>query len=174
MSGKIRTGKVEVTRTENMRCVLRLDINAGPEGKKKTRGWQVRVTRRGIAINEFFSDAKFGGRAGALNEAMRFRDATVRDLRPYSRSELARRKTARNTSGIPGVRRRMKPVKRGEKIFEYVVWSASGSPRPNERRTRDFYVKKLGEDEAREKAIAQRLQWEEQMERNEAERLHPH
>ncbi len=163
-----------MTRTENMRCILRISINAGPEGAKKTRGWQVRVTRRGIAINEFFSDAKFGGRAGSLSEAMHFRDQTVRELRPYSRSELARRKTARNTSGIPGVRRRIKPVKRGGKVFEYIVWSASGSPRPNERRTRDFYVKKLGEDEAREKAIAQRLRWEEQMERYERKRLHLH
>ena len=155
---------MEMTRTENMRCILRISINSGPNGAKKTRGWQVRVTRRGIAINELFSDSKFGGRAGALSEAMHFRDKTVRDLRPYSRSELARRRTARNTSGIPGVRRRIKPVKRAGKVFEYAVWSASGSPRPNERRTRDFYVKKLGEDEAREKAIAQRLRWEQQME----------
>ena len=155
-----------MTRTENMRCILRISIG----GPRKTRGWQVRVIRRGIQINEFFSDAKFGGRAGALSEAMHFRDVTVRDLRPYSRSELARRRTARNTSGIPGVRRRIKPVKRGGKVFDYVVWSASGSPSPNERRTRDFYVKKLGEDDAREKAIAQRLRWEQQMERNEAKR----
>ena len=156
-----------MTRTESMRCIFRISTNSGPEGAKKTRGWQVRVTRRGITINEFFSDAKYGGRAGALSEAIHFRDKTVRELRPYLRSELARRKTARNTSGIPGVRRRMKPVKRGGKVFEYVVWSASGSPRPNERRVRDFYESKLGEDEAREKAIAQRLRWEVQMERYE-------
>ena len=150
-------------RTENMRCILRIDILA----PKKTHGWQVRVERRGIKINEFFSDTKFGGRAGSLSEAMHFRDATAKTLRPYSRAELARRKTARNTSGIPGVRRRMKPVKRGGKLHEYIVWSASGSPAPNHRKTRDFYVGKLGEDEAREKAIAQRLRWEQQMERRE-------
>ena len=166
MSRKITTSTIVMTRTEHMRCITRISVSK----PKKTHGWQVRVIRRGIAINEFFSDAKFGGRAGALSEAMHFRDATVRDLRPYSRSELARRRTARNTSGIPGVRRRNKPVKRGEKVFQYVVWTASGSPRPNKRRTRDFYVGRLSEDEARERAIAQRLRWEEQMARNEAGR----
>ena len=167
MSSRIQgSPKVIPTRTENMRCISRISVSV----PKKTHGWQVRVIRRGIQINEFFSDVKFGGRAGALSEAMHFRDATVRTLHPYSRSELARRRTARNTSGIPGVRRRMKPLKRGGKVFEYVVWTASGSPLPNQRRTRDFYVGKLGEDEAREKAIAQRLRWEQQMERNERKR----
>ena len=150
-------------RTEKMRCILRIDILA----PKKTHGWQVRVERRGIQINEFFADAKFGGRAGSLSEAMHFRDATVKTLRPYSRAELARRKTERNTSGIPGVRRRVKPAKRGGKVHEYIVWSASGSPAPNQRKTRDFYVSQFGEDRAREKAIAQRLRWEQAMERNE-------
>ena len=163
MSQKIISRSLIATRTDQMRCILRISI-AGP---KKTRGWQVRVTRRGIQINEFFSDSKYGGRAGALSEAMHFRDATVRTLRPYPRSELARRATVRNTSGIVGVRRRVKPLKRDGKVREYIVWTASGSPRPNERRTRDFYTTRLGEDKAREMAIAQRLRWEQQMARYE-------
>ena len=148
-------------RTEGLRCITRIDTH----GKKISRGWEVRVVRRGIALMEYFADAKFGGKAGALSEAMHWRDDAVKNLRPYLRSELARRVTARNTSGIPGVRRRVKPAKRpdGSRI-EYVVWTATGSPRPNERKTRDFYVSKLGEDDAREAAIAQRLRWEQQME----------
>jgi hypothetical protein len=137
-----------------------------------TRGWHVRVVRRGIALTEFFSDRKYGGKAGALSEAMHHRDRVVRELRPYSRSELARRPTARNTSGIPGVRRRIKPVKKpGGKVLEYVVWTASGTPLPGQRKTRDFYVSKLGEDDAREAAIAQRLHWERQMELHEMKRM---
>ena len=171
MKSTTSTRTVSSARTESMRNILRIAINAGPDGAKKTRGWQVRVTRRGIAINEFYSDAKFGGRAGALSEAMHFRDKTVRELRPIPRSELARRKTSRNTSGIPGVRRAIKKVKRRGKVFEYAVWSASGSPRPNERHERNFYVSKLGEDAAREKAIEQRLRWEKQMEHSEKNRV---
>jgi hypothetical protein len=147
-------------RTEGLRCITRIDTR----GKKKSRGWEVRDVRRGIALMEYFADAKFGGRAGALSEAMHYRDRVVKELLPYSRSELARRVTARNTSGIPGVRRRIKPVKKpGGKVLEYIVWTASGSPRPRQRKTRDFYVTKLGEDDAREAAIEQRLRWEQQM-----------
>ena len=99
---------------------------------------------------------------------MHWRDEAVKNLRPIPRSELARRVTARNTSGIPGVRRRVKPLKKaGGKIFNYEVWTATGSPQPGQRKTRDFYISKLGEDDAREAAIAQRLRWEAAMERAE-------
>ena len=155
-----------MTPRESTRCITRV-----VEPAKRTLGWNVRIIRRGIRITEFFSDKKYGGNAGALSEAMHFRDEKSRELQPLSRVELARRKTARNTSGIPGVRRRAKPVKRGEKVFEYVVWTASGSPAPGVRKTRDFYVSKLGEDDAREAAIAQRLRWEQEMERNEKKAL---
>ena len=152
-----------MARTTGMRCITRVD-----ESARRTHGWNVRVIRRGIRVTEFFSDKKHGGRSGALSEAMHFRDAKVRELKPIPRSELARRKTARNTSGIPGVRRRNKKVKRGDKVFDYAVWSATGSPKPGKRKARDFYVSKLGEDDAREAAIAQRLRWEKAMERIEA------
>ena len=154
-------------RTDGMRCITRIDTH----GAKKSHGWEVRVVRRGIALMEYFADGKFGGKAGALSEAMHWRDDAVKNLRPIPRSELARRVTARNTSGIPGVRRRVKPAKRpdGSRI-EYVVWTATGSPRPNQRKTRDFYVSKLGEDDAREAAIAQRLRWEQAMENAEQQR----
>ncbi len=150
-----------------MRCITRINIVL----PKRTNGFQVRVNRRGISINEFFSDKKYGGRAGALSEAMHFRDGVVRDLKPIPRSELARRATARNTSGIVGVRRRNKPQRKGEKVFEYVVWTATANVRPGERKVRDFYVSKLGEDEAREAAIQQRLRWEKQMQRFDGEAL---
>ena len=123
-------------------------------------------------MTEFFADAKHGGKARALWAATRYRDRVVKELRPYSRLELARRTTQRNTSGIPGVRRRIKPVKKpGGKVHEYVVWTASGSPRPKHRKTRDFYVSKLGEDDAREAAIEQRLRWEREMEAVESGRM---
>lgn len=155
-------------RTEGLLCITRIVTH----GAKKSRGWEVRVIRRGIALMEYFADGKFGGKAGALSEAMHWRDDAVKRLRPFSRSELARRVTARNTSGIPGVRRRVKSQKKGEgKIFNYEVWTAAGSPRPGKRKTRDFYISKLGEDDAREAAIAQRLRWEQSMEKAEKNRL---
>jgi len=156
-----------------MRCIMRIGISPNPEtGRRRTRGWQVRVIRRGIAINEFFSDAKFGGRAGALSEAMFFRDRVMAELTIIPRSEIARRRTPRNTSGIVGVRHHLKPVKKADgKIYEYEVWTAAGSPEPGKRKVRSFYVSKLGADEAREAAIAQRMRWEKQMARVERESL---
>ena len=155
-------------RTAGFRCITRIATH----GAKKSRGWEVRVIRRGITLSEYFADRKFGGKAGALSEAMHWRDDAVKKLRPYTRSELARRVSARNTSGIPGVRRRVKPVKKKDgKVLPYVVWTATGSPRPNGRKTRDFYVGKLSEDDAREAAIAQRLRWEQQMEQAERDRV---
>lgn len=166
MIRSLRSAKA--ARTEGQRCITRIVTH----GASKSRGWEVRVVRRGMAIMEYFADKKHGGKAGALSEAMHYRDRAAKELRPYSRAELARRKTARNTSGIPGVRRRIKPLKKPDgKVFEYQVWTASGSPRPGQRKTRDFYVSKLGEDEAREAAIAQRLRWEQQMERFEKNQI---
>lgn len=148
-------------RTEGMRCISRVVI---PD--RHTRGWQVRVIRRGISINEFFSDRAFGGKAGALSEAMHFRDDIVRDLKPIPRSELARRLSPRNTSGIVGVRRTVKRTTHGGKVFEHEVWEASGTPQPGKRRLKVFSVARLGEDLAREAAITQRLRWESQMDRH--------
>ena len=148
-------------RTEGQRNITRLVVL----GPKPYRGWNVRVIRRGIRITEFFSDAKFAGTAGALSEAMHFRDAAVKDLRPIPRSELARRKTVRNQSGIPGVRRIVKRTVIGGKAFAQEVWEASGTPQPGRRKSETFSIAKLGEDSAREAAIAQRLRWEKQMER---------
>ena len=165
--------KTTITRTttersEAHRCITRITINH----PKRTRGWQVRVFRRGIRISEFFSDAKHGGRAGALSEAMHFRDAVVRELKPLPASSVARSVSSRNTSGIPGVRRAIQKIRRGERVHTYVVWTAAGSPSPHNRKTRHFYVTdKCNEAEAREAAIAQRLRWEKEMIRNERRRM---
>ena len=66
------------------------------------------------------------------------------------------------------MRRSIQTIRRGERCYEYVVWTASGSPSPGERKTRHFYVNaERNEDDAREAAIAQRLRWEKSMQRAE-------
>lgn len=164
MSEKIVT-RTLVHRPESLRCITRITINH----PKRTRGWQVRVIRRGIGLSEFFADAKHGGRAGALSKAMHFRDEKVKELPILPRSRLLRKPSRRNTSGIVGVRRAVQKIRRGERVHTYVVWTASGTPSPGKRKTRHFYVtEKLNEDEAREAAIAQRMKWEQAIERKEA------
>ena len=48
----------EITR---VRGVVRIDINA----VKQTHGWQARVYSGRTTLSQFFSDSKFGGRAGS-------------------------------------------------------------------------------------------------------------
>jgi hypothetical protein len=46
----------------------------------RTRGWWVRIRRRGNAVQAFFSDGRHGGRAKALAKARRQRDRWLRTL----------------------------------------------------------------------------------------------
>ena len=71
-----------------------------------------------------------------------------------------------NTSGIVGVHRRIKAVTRRGKHWKYAVWTATGSPRPYERKVKDFYVRVWGEREAKRLAIEQRKEWEREMDQN--------
>lgn len=54
-------------------------------------------------------------------------------------------------SGIVGVRRTK------------TAWIAHGSPRPGERKMKNFSKNEYGEEGAKERAVALRKQWEEEM-----------
>ena len=77
---------VSAYRPESLRCITRVVVNE----PKKTRGWNVRVFRRGTKISKFFSDAKFGGRAGAFracgaeSDVADFRQVAARSRRARS------------------------------------------------------------------------------------------
>ncbi len=45
-----------------------------------TRGWQVRLQRKGVRFGRFFSDSAWGGRANALKRAIRFRDRLLSQI----------------------------------------------------------------------------------------------
>jgi hypothetical protein len=116
-------------------------------------------------LSDFFSDGKLGGKRRALSAAIAQRDEWLAVSPAISRIERARQPMRTNTSGIPGVRHRMKTSYRDGRTFCYAVWTASGTPEPGVRRTKDFLVSRYGADDAREKAIAQRRAWELQMQR---------
>ncbi len=137
--------------------ISRLEFSDG-----RTRGWMVRLIRRGEAIRTMFSDSQHGGKTKALAAARAYRDEIEREIPTWTRRELAQQLRARNTSGIAGVSRRVKKARRGEKVYEYEVWTASGSPSPGQRKVRDFPVSVWGKD-AMEMAIEQRLRWEAEM-----------
>jgi hypothetical protein len=153
----ISTNLASPHRPESQRCITRVVIN----GPKKTRGWNVRISRHGQRIAKFFSDSKYGGRAGALSEAMHFRDKTEKNLPARLVRKPPGEVTNRNTSGIVGVGKGTQTVRRGGRVHTYVVWTASGMLASGKRKVRHFYVNQnRTEEAAREAAIAQRLRWE--------------
>ena len=130
----------------------------------KTHGWEIKIKRRGDWTCEMFSDNTYGGSEQALAAATDRRDQILEALPPkYSRIEIARRMTKKNTSSIVGVRRSVAITKRGNNAWGYPVWEAGGSPRPGVRKIKRFYIAKWGEEDAKAMAIEQRRQWEEEM-----------
>lgn len=129
-------------------------------------GWQVKIRRHYEKHHRYFTDAEYGGIRASLKAAMAHRDKIAKKMPPMTRRERATVLMQNNTSGMVGVHRRIKPVTRRGKRWEYPVWTATGSPRPYERKVKDFYIHVWGERDAKRLAIEQRRQWEEEMDEN--------
>ena len=142
------------------RNITRIE-NPGDEEKRPVKGYEVRIYRRGQRFNQFFSDATFGNKVKALEEARKTRDKMEKKLRPFTRKELAEKITKRNTSGVRGVRLRKTIVTKNGKTYTYEHVEASWSPEPGQVVKKSFSVEKMGKEAAwkeavdcREKAIA--------------------
>ncbi len=126
---------------------------------KRTFGYFVRVTWKKQTRSKFFSDRKCGGRLAALHCAIEWRDAIEQEF-GKPRSERVVIGSARNSTGVVGVRRM---VKEGSEVFE-VTWRKPG----NRVGRTSFSIAKHGEERAFELAARERR-------RREEERLHsPH
>lgn len=137
---------------------------------RHSAGWRVKIRRRRKDFRAIFFDSDYDGPEGSLAAAIHCRDRYFESHPLVSSVEASQRLTRNNTSGIVGVFRRRKRVRRGRRIHYYDVWTAVGTPEPNNRHTRDFYVKLHGSDEnARDLAVAQRLAWVEALRLYEAE-----
>ncbi len=121
-----------------------------------THGFQVRMMRRGYVTEKFFSDSIFGGKRKALAAARELRDELEAESPRYSRKQVARFKSPRNTSGIVGVRLATEVVKSLPSKPVYKYWVAQWSPEPGVRRTRRFSINKYGNDKAYKLAVAAR------------------
>lgn len=123
-----------------------------------TRGYEVRVMRRGTQVCKHFSDRQWGGKRKALAAAREYRDNLVTVLagREISRKERARAQRSSNQSGIVGVRYTELRDSRGENEYVYAFWEAQWSPRPGVRKTRRFSINKYGDEKAKRMAIQAR------------------
>ena len=124
------------------RNITRLDTS--------TRGYQVRLCRRGKYYSKLFSDSEFGGKRKALQAAREYRDTMIKELahREITRKQLAKRANSRNTSGIIGVRFVQEEDARAAAGVVYEYWEAQWSPAPGVRSKKRFSVQKYGYDQA--------------------------
>jgi hypothetical protein len=120
---------------------------------KRTHAWVVQVQRCGDVRIRRFSDGRYGGKRSALETAIRYRNAALRNLQD-TRYGLWRRNRKRrnNTSGIVGVGRYVSRERAGGRIIERVAWQAFWDGPDGRRHGRKFSVNLHGERRARELA----------------------
>jgi hypothetical protein len=139
-----------------MRCIVRIDV----EKPRQQHCWEVKIIRPGNSFHQSFSDSKCGGKRAALVAAKKCRDIELKKRPAMTGYDQALVLKPTNKSGIAGVRKTVRVVRRGKKKWSYDVWAATGTPKTGERtNTRYFSVNKLGNKGARLAAIAQRAEW---------------
>lgn len=124
---------------------------------KTTGGWSMRIQRRGVKIEEFFSDHRHHGKRNALVAAQRRRDDIERGSSRYSAEERAEHPSSRNKSGMVGVRLHQQKDIRGEFEYSYWYWVAQWTDGHGRRRTRSFSIHRHGDEEAYNQACRARL-----------------
>lgn len=122
------------------------------QASTSTYGWQVRVQRRGVRFAKFFADGGYEGPRGSLAAACRWRDLVLRELERGEPPRVCRR-SARNSSGVLGVSRVRVSGSNGA---SYDFWQAAWCPRPGEKRSVRFSIRRHGEREAFELAVEAR------------------
>jgi len=144
-------------KARSLRSIVRID----QDKPRSQHAWQVRIIRTDGSFTQLFSDSKYGGRKAALAAAIKCRDVELKKRPVKSSYEQALKVKANNTSGIVGVRRGVRKVRRGKKVWSYDVWVATGTPvAGGPSKTRYFSVAALGVRKAKEAALAQRKAWE--------------
>ncbi len=122
--------------------------------ERNNHGWYVRLQRDKRRFQKFFPDKKLGGRQPAFDAACRHSLDLRRKHPPLSRREQAEKRTRAAGPGMIGVCRTY-VVRNGRR---YDVWQATWSPLPSVQKCRKFYVKSLGEREAKRRAIRARIE----------------
>ena len=114
------------------------------------------MQRRGKKTEKFFSDKVFGGKRGALQAAKEFRDELEVSSRKYTVKELARKPSARNKSGVVGVRLHHQKDARGDYVYHYWYWVAQWTDGLGRRKTKSFSCHTYGDEEAYRLAVKAR------------------
>lgn len=117
------------------------------------KGYNARYTREGVTFSQTFLVSKFGSWDAAFDAAKEWHENARHVLPPMDRREFAEIRKANNASGTTGVFRTFEKQKDGRVYF---YWAACWCPTKGVKRYRRFYVKKYGEEKAKELAIEAR------------------
>ena len=118
--------------------ITRIDIEPSGEHPRRhpTHGWQVRHRRDGQRLSKFFADARHGGRDGALDAAITYRDELFASL---PAPEPKPRKAWSNT-GVVGLSVREKAEGTRPRLYVQLNWmDAEGK-----RKASSYSVEKWG------------------------------
>ena len=114
-------------------------------------GWYARVRHDGTTYSKYFSDGAHGGTESARRKAVRWRNATEREVGKPRTNRFVPAVTSRSQSGVSGVYQQRQ---------SFVV---ATSPKPGRIRREFVSINELGLREAFRQAIALRRRREEEI-----------
>ncbi|WP_189459173.1 hypothetical protein [Jeongeupia chitinilytica] len=125
--------------------------------------WRVQLKRQCKTHQKRFYHHLHGGEAQALVSAQQWRDQILAEHPPYSKLDHARKHRINNSSGRTGVYlQAMKRVRNG-RLVTHPIWQARTPEGISPMRTRNFSVRKYGNELAFRLAVAAREGFEQEL-----------
>ena len=118
------------------------------DDKRRSHCWIVRIQRKRLYWQGYFSDRVYGGKTKALDAARAFRDELLVSHLPMTRGENASVRRANNRSGVSGVFRRVDFETTSVGQVERASWIAYWTKSDGKRVIRKFSIRKYGETKA--------------------------
>lgn len=137
-------------RNNDLVNITRFDQAPRAPGKAGQHGWWVRMQKNGEKYHQFFNDNKYGSKKKALEAAKQYRDAVkTQYIDPVSTNVSPHTKVSkRSESGIIGVSRTKYQYQKRGRTYEADAWQANWPLGNGKYSSRQFSVKKYGEEEA--------------------------
>jgi hypothetical protein len=133
------------------------------QAKRKAHGYYVRVVFKGQIYSRFFSDSVWGGKRGALSEAIRCRDQIEKQLGKPRTNRTVVTESPKTRTGVPGIRRTLKHTGAKDPNSKSEVYEVTWSPQPNVLKRTSISIEKYGEEEAFRRALSIRERKEREM-----------
>jgi len=138
-------------------------ISRVDQAKRKAHGWYVRVVFKGEIYSRFFSDSVWGGKRGALAEAIHCRDQIEKQLGKPRTDRTVVMESPKTRTGVPGIRRTFKHTGAKNPNNKSEVYEVTWSPQPNVLKRTSISIEKYGEEEAFRRALKIRERKEREM-----------